>query len=284
MKKKIIIFGSAGQLGSCIKKKIKKKNFSIISLNSLNGDISNFEKIKNIFLKHRPNIVVNCAAMTDVDLCEKKKKLSYLINTLAVKNLSEQCLKYKSLLIHFSTDYVFNSSKKIYFKENTAKKPINYYGKCKLESEKEVLKSGCNYLIFRISWLYSDSKKNFLNFFTNSIKKNKKISIVRGYGSPTSTRMVAKFMNLFLQKNNLASFKKIFNLTCDGLASWESVFYYVLKKTKKDKKKIQFKLVDKIRGWKAKRPFCSKLSCKKIEKFLTIKTPHWKKELNYYLN
>ena len=75
MKKKIIIFGSAGQLGSCIKKKIKKKNFSIISLNSLNGDISNFEKIKNIFLKHRPNIVVNCAAMTDVDLCEKKKKI-----------------------------------------------------------------------------------------------------------------------------------------------------------------------------------------------------------------
>lgn len=284
MKKKIIIFGSNGQLGSTIKKKIKKKNFDIIAFNSLKGDISNFKKIKKIFSKYSPDIVINCAAMTNVDTCETDKKLAYLINTLAVKNLSEQCLINKSLLVHFSTDYIFNSNTKVSFKENDIKKPINYYGESKLKGEEEIIKSGCNYLIFRISWLFSRNKKNFLNFFIEAIKNNKKIFIVQNYGSPTSTRLVVNLINLFFLKKELYGYKKIFNLSCDGYATWKDIFFHISKKIKKEKEITKFELVDKITSWKAKRPKCSKLSCKKIEKFLSIKTPNWKKELNYYLN
>ena len=91
MKKKIILFGSNGQLGSCLKKKINKSYFKIKSYNSLNGNIADFKKIKKIFLKNKPDIIINTAAITNVDFCETNKKLCYKVNTLAVKNLSKLC-------------------------------------------------------------------------------------------------------------------------------------------------------------------------------------------------
>jgi dTDP-4-dehydrorhamnose reductase len=282
MKKKIIILGSSGQLGSYLKLHIIKKNYKIISLNSSNGDISNFKLIKTIFSNYRPKIIINCAAITNVDLCEKKKKLSYLTNTLSVKHLAQQCKIYGSLLIHFSTDYIFNSRKIISFKENDFAKPINYYGRSKLLSEKEVSKSGCDYLILRISWLYSKSKNNFLNFFLKSLGKKKKFFIVKSYSSPTSVRLVAKILNLFLNKN-IITYKNIFHLSCDGTTSWQNIYLHIARVITKGKINIKFEKVKKISTWNAKRPFCSKLSCKKIEKFLSIKLPNWKKELNYYL-
>jgi dTDP-4-dehydrorhamnose reductase len=283
MKKKIIIFGSNGQLGSCVKKKLKNKKNKNIFLNSKNGDISNFKKIRNIFRAHSPDIVINCAAITNVDYCEKKKRICRLINVSAVKNLSELCYDFNSLLIHFSTDYIFSSNKKCFFKEDDRKKPVNFYGKSKLESEKEVIKSGCNYLIFRISWLFSKEKKNFLSFFKNSIKtySNEKITISKNYGSPTSTRLVVKMLNMVINKEKINTYKKIFHLSCNGLASWGSIFFYINKKITKNPSNV--KLVDKISSWVARRPFCSKLSCKKIENFFGIKLPHWKTELNHFL-
>jgi dTDP-4-dehydrorhamnose reductase len=282
MKRKIIIFGSNGQLGSSLKKKIYKENNNIF-FDSKNGDISDFKKIKNIFRNHKPNIVINCAAITNVDYCQKKKKNCNFINVVAVKNLSELCYNYNALLIHFSSDYIFNSNKKCLFREDSEKKPINFYGKSKLESEKKIIKSGCNYLIFRISWLFSKKKENFLYFFKNAIKKNNhnKIYVSRNYGSPTSTRLVVKILNIFLKKKELLAYKKIFHLSCNGLASWRAIFLHIRKRINKNS--IGFKSVNKILSWNAKRPFCSKLSCNKIEKFLNMKLPHWKKELNHYL-
>jgi dTDP-4-dehydrorhamnose reductase len=285
MKKKIILFGSSGQLGSCLRKKINKKYFKIKYYNSLNGNIADFKKIKKIFLKNKPDIVINTAAITNVDFCETNKKLCYKVNTFAVKNLSQLCFNYKALLIQFSTDYIFNSNKKIFFNESSSKNPINYYGKCKQLSESEIIKSQCRYLILRISWLYSKSKNNFLDFFINAINNKKKIDIVQNcYSAPTSTRMVVKILNIFLLKDKTQNYNHIFNISCNGITSWKQVFLYIYKSlSKKNEKKLKINFVSKLDSWKAKRPYCSKLSCKKVEKFLNIKIPFWKKELNHYL-
>jgi dTDP-4-dehydrorhamnose reductase len=285
MKKKIILFGSSGQLGSCLRKKINKNYFKIKCYNSSNSDIGNFRKIKKIFLENKPDIIINTAAITNVDLCETNKKLCYKINTFAVKNLSELCFDYKALLIQFSSDYIYNSNKKIFFNENSLKKPINYYGKCKQLAESEIIKSKCRYLILRISWLYSKNKNNFLDFFINTIKNKKKIDIAQNcYSAPTSTRIVAKILNIFLLKDKTQNYNHIFNISCNGIASWKEVFLYIYKFiNKKNKNKLQINFVSKLDSWTAKRPFCSKLSCKKVENFLNIKIPYWKKELNHYL-
>jgi dTDP-4-dehydrorhamnose reductase len=282
MKKKIIIFGSNGQLGSCIKKNLKISNNDNLFFNSKNGNIIDFKKIENIFKKNKPDVVINCAAVTNVDYCQNKKIICYSVNVSAVKNLAKLCYKYNSLLIHFSSDYIFNTNKIRSFREVDLKKPINFYGKSKLESESKIIKSGCNYLIFRISWLFSNGKKNFLFFFKNAIKNNnKEINISRNHGSPTSTRLVVKILNIFLKKKKLPKYKKIFHLSCNGITSWKDIFIYINRKANINS--LNFKSVDKIQSWIAERPFCSKLSCHKIEKFLNVKLPHWKNEINFYL-
>ena len=165
---------------------------------------------------------------------------------MSVKHLAHQCKIYGSLLIHFSTDYVFNSRKIISFKENDFAKPINYYGTCKLLSEKEVDKSGCDYLILRISWLYSKSKKNFLNFFLQSFSQKKIISLVKSYSSPTSVELVAKIINLFLKKNIIVC-KNIFHLSCDGTTSWRNIYLHIAKAIKKKYKKYKIQTGKKNR-------------------------------------
>ena len=286
MIRKIILFGSNGQLGSNIKEKINKKKFKLKCFNSFNGDITDYKKINEIFSANKPNIIIIAAAITNVDFCENNKKLCYRANTLAVKNLSKLCYKYKSLLIHFSSDYIFSSNKIKFFSENSLKKPVNYYGKCKLQSEEVIQKSKCSYLIFRISWLYSNSKNNFFNFFINSINNKKEIKIIKdSYSSPTSVRLVIKILNIFLLKKNHQNYRQIYNLSCNGIASWKEIFLHIVKSlNKKNKQNLKISFVSKLDNWRAKRPFCSKISCKKIEKFLDIKIPFWKKELNYYLN
>ena len=283
MKKKILILGSKGQLGSYIKKKLFDSKFSTLGLNCINGNLLNEKLIENIFLKYNPHIVINTAAITNVDDCEIKKKETYKVNAKSLKFLSKCCLKNDSLLIHFSTDYIF-SSKKIYsFSEKNSAKPINYYGKSKLIGEKNITNSGCNYLILRISWLFSKNKKNFLNFFLKNINNNKKIKITRNYGSPTSVRLITKILKLFLKKKDI-KFKEIFHLSCNGITTWEDIFLHILKKKKIKRTELMYDLVDEISGRSAKRPYCSHLSCKKIEKFLKIDLPNWRQELNYYLN
>lgn len=282
MKKKIIILGSNGQLGSYIKKKLYNAKFSILGLNSINGNLLNKKLVKNIFLKYNPHIVINAAAKTNVDDCEKKKQEAYKVNANSLKFLSKCCLKNNSLLVHFSTDYIFSSRKIFSFSEKNSPKPINYYGKSKLIAEKNIINSGCNYLILRISWLFSENKKNFFNFFLNNIRNNKKIKITKNYGSPTSVRLITNILNFFLKKNNI-KYKKIFHLSCNGITTWEDIFLYMLKKKKIKKPELRYDLVDEIEDHHAKRPYCSNLSCKKIEKFLKINLPSWKKELNYYL-
>ena len=134
--KKIIIFGSSGQLGSSIKKYLSNSNFSVVGFNSSDGNLLNQKKIKNIFFKYQPSIIINTAAMTDVDKCEIRKKECYDINANSLKFLSKCCLINDTLLIHFSTDYIFNSKKIFSFSEKNFPKPINYYGKCKLIEKK----------------------------------------------------------------------------------------------------------------------------------------------------
>jgi len=128
MKKKIIIFGSNGQLGSCLKKKINKKSNNFF-FNSKNGDISDFKKIRTIFRNYKPDIVINCAAITNVDYCQTKKKNCNLINIFAVKNLSDLCYNYNALFIHFSSDYIFNSNKKCFFREDEKKNQLIFMEK-----------------------------------------------------------------------------------------------------------------------------------------------------------
>ncbi len=180
---KIILIGSEGQLGSIIAKRLSS-HFKII-LTSKNGDnfkniykldITDLSELRYFMDEHEPDIVINAAAITNVDYCENNKKESRDVNVLGLSNIINS-ISINTKVIHFSSDFVYNGQELIN-SEKTLPSPINYYGKCKLESENVLIGSNKPYLILRISTLFSDKGNNFFNWVYNSLNNNMNIDIV----------------------------------------------------------------------------------------------------------
>jgi dTDP-4-dehydrorhamnose reductase len=223
---KILILGKYGNLASELYKILKKK-YTVCSISK--SQHQKFDlKNKNSFIKcinkkidtFCPNIIINGVGFTNVDLCEYSKDECKKINADALKYISNICKKNKIILIHFSSDYVFDGNNDKPYKENSKYSPINYYGKTKVMAENYIKKSGCRYFIFRISWIYSYKNKNFINSVIKSIKKNKITQVVNDqFCSPTSINFIARYIFKVLTKIELNRFKfGVYNLS-PGLRS-----------------------------------------------------------------
>ena len=180
--KKILITGSSGILGLELSNRLGEL-FDVLALpkSSRNKflDITDLDMMYNIFKKFDPDFVINCAAFTNVDLCESNKQIARNVNVKGLMNLLK-CMSKKSKMIHISTDYVFDGKHGNY-KENDMKEPINYYGKTKLEADNLLMGSNSNYLIIRPNVLYSSNlneSNHFLSWVINSLKDRKEINVV----------------------------------------------------------------------------------------------------------
>ncbi len=191
--KKILITGASGMLGRRLTGKLSDL-FDVLALSKdkktpLSLDITNKDAVHNILKSFKPDIVVNCAAFTNVDKSETEKSLVRDVNVKGIENIIKS-LPLKSKIIHISTDYVFNGQSGDY-KEDDMKSPVNYYGKTKLESENVLIGSNCNYLIIRPNVLYSgdntpfstslDSFKpaqHFLSWLISALSNDKKVKVV----------------------------------------------------------------------------------------------------------
>ena len=184
-KTKIIVTDKNGQLARTIISNFKNK-FFVKSYDKKKIDITKKSDLLKLNLKG-VSILINTAAYNEVEKSEKKNKLANKVNFVALKSLKEICDKNNIFLIHFSTDYVFDGKKKSY-SENDVVNPINEYGKSKARGEKFLLKSKLNnYVIIRLSWVYSPVGKNFLNKIINLLKIKDNLSVVNDqYGVPTS--------------------------------------------------------------------------------------------------
>ena len=208
--KKILITGSNGQLARSLNFAFSKSLFKIInvSLNSGPGtniasDLSNSKNVSKIIDNFKPDFIINCAAFTNVDLCEEKKEKAYKANVLIVKNLLKYMPK-ESKLIQVSTDYIFDGLKSPYNEEATPN-PLNYYGKTKLEAENLIRSSRKKYIILRTGNIFSefsDLPSNRLNWILNNLKNNKPILAATDMISkPTHTASIAKLLVEMLSFN-----------------------------------------------------------------------------------
>jgi len=224
MKKKIFVIGIGGLLGYNIAKKAQKKykvygsyNFRNPKLNFVNSfklDLVDFEKTNHIIRKIQPNVIINAAAISNVDYCEKNQKECEKINVELVQNLTNLSQDLGTKLVHISSDSVFDGEKNKPYNENDDSNPINVYGKTKLESEKIVLKNQKN-LIVRASVLYgwlpdkistinSSSMKsmNFAQWLIKELEENKKIQIVTDeFSSPILADDFAKSILHLIEKD-----------------------------------------------------------------------------------
>lgn len=196
-KKNILVTGSDGQLGMCIKTlKLKTPNYDFYFKNKKQLDITDTQKLNQIIDKNNIKIIINCAAFTNLEQCQKNKILANKINHLSVENIARICSKKNIQLIHISTDYVFDGKKNQPYGTDDSTKPINYYGLTKKMGENAILKFKLkNSIIIRTSWLYSAYSKNFVYKIFRSLKESNKVQIVSNQiGSPTYARDLASLI------------------------------------------------------------------------------------------
>lgn len=274
---KVLITGAGGQLGKewvnfCSSHKIPFCSFSSSEL-----DISDKEIVEEKILEHQPNVIINCAAYTKVDDSEDNKELANKINSMAVLYLAELSKKYNLKLVHFSTDYVFSGEDEdrtkfpTGYSEDHSTDPINEYGFSKFVGEKAIEESGCEFLLIRVSWLCGNNGNNFVKTMLRLGKERNELNIVNDqFGSPTFTHQVVEDVYQLLRNGETG----IFHSTSNGLITWYEFAKEIFKQ-----RDIKIKLNPVSSSEfpsKAKRPFFSKLSTKKISKIEGVELVDWK--------
>lgn len=277
---KIVIFGGHGQLGKDLSKTLLKGH-SVISLSRNECDLTNKSKTKEICSKIKPDIIINTAAYTNVDKAEKNFLAANEINNISLKYLSDIANTFDSLLIHFSTDYVFNGSAKVPIKEDDFKDPINAYGQTKHLGEEQVKKYCKKYFIFRISWVYGNYGKNFPTTIMSLAKTNKELRIINDqYGVPTSTKYISsKILDIINSDCNYDNYG-IYNLSPTGYTSWYGFAQKIIDSLVYNKllREGEIKLIpitSKEFNTIAERPKFSVLDNAKLIKTFRINTLNW---------
>ena len=205
------------------------------SLDGLSGDLANFDQIKQTIEKVQPNIIVNAAAYTAVDKAESDQENADLINHLAVKNLAELCQTHHILLIHYSTDYVFNGEGTKAWSESDLTNPINLYGNTKRLGEIALEQSGCAFINFRTCWVYGSHGNNFIKMMLKLASNREELSIIHDQiGAPTGAALIAdvtaqalkyySLMDAQQQKDLLGHY----HLAAAGECSWFDYAQFVL--------------------------------------------------------
>lgn len=231
--KKILVTGGNGQLGRAINLEYAgEKEVELINTDSNELDITNLEDVLAFCREKKPDVIINCAAHTGVDACESEWDKAYKINAIGPRNLAIAANELGAKIFQVSTDYVFDGSGSTPRTEFDEPSPQSAYGKTKLEGEKFVSSLSQKYFIIRTAWLYGDGK-NFVKTMLRLSESNDTVRVVADqYGTPTSTKELAKMIHYLEPTENYG----LFHGTCEGSCCWadftEEIFRLAGKTTK----------------------------------------------------
>jgi dTDP-4-dehydrorhamnose reductase len=213
---KILLLGHRGMLGSDLLLNLAGMH-EIKGLDKDEIDLVSLSECEKAIRNNAPDIVINAAAYTDVDGCEKAKDECFNVNAEAVKNIAGACRGKKIRIIHFSTDYVFDGNSNEPYKEDALCNPINVYGASKLAGERYLQTFSDNYILIRTEWLYGKNGNNFVRTILGKAQSANKLEVVDDQiGSPTYTRDLVAAVSLLLERNITG----IFHITNRGSCSW----------------------------------------------------------------
>lgn len=281
--KSILIVGCYGQLGRELKDKQKNK-YELILVNRNNVDIIDYYATLSYIRLQKPDIIINCAAFTAVDLCEEKEYEAYKANAIGPKNLAIAAREVNAKLVHISTDYVFDGygikdecgNLRPYY-ESDAPNPQNAYGRTKLAGENFVTENCEKYFIIRTAWLYGEGK-NFVRTMIDLSKTNDEVRVVNDQiGSPTSTTELANMIEKLIETEEYG----IYHGTCEGYCSWYELTCEIYRLLDIKTKVISVATEEFPRP--AKRPKYSVLENKRLYGLGIYKFKSWKDALKVYL-
>lgn len=222
---RLLLTGANGQVGWELRRSLMSLG-EVIAFDREACDLSRPQDLPGIVRGARPDIVVNAAAYTAVDKAEEEESLATLVNGVAVGEIAGQARKLGALLIHYSTDYVFDGTKVNPYTEDDLPNPINAYGRSKLAGERAIEQCGGNYLILRTSWVYASRGRNFLQTVLRLARERDELRMVSDQiGAPTWAREIADATASIVRKaeEERASggfVPSVLNLTAAGATSW----------------------------------------------------------------
>ena len=216
----ILVTGANGQLG------MEMRNVSVgsadryIFTDVAELDITDADAVDRVIASEKVDVIVNCAAYTNVDKAEEDEQAADLINHRAVAILATAAAKYGATLIHISTDYVFDGLSCVPYKEDDATSPTGAYGRTKLAGEHAVIESGCRYLIFRTAWLYSHYGKNFVKTMMKLTAEKDSLNVVFDQvGTPTCAADLAALIYKVITERMLDR-QGVYHFSNEGVCSW----------------------------------------------------------------
>ncbi|HEY0175180.1 MAG TPA: dTDP-4-dehydrorhamnose reductase [Pedobacter sp.] len=275
----VIVVGGSGQLGQCLKEVVsgRSQDFNFIFLSRAELDCLDEEQTKTVFGQYEPVYCINCAAYTAVDQAEEDFDYAFQVNEFAVKKLAENCLKSGTVLIHISTDFVFDGSSSIPLTETLHTSPVNIYGLSKLKGEQEIQGMMEKYYIIRTSWLYSEKANNFVKTMLKLAQSRTELAVIYDQvGTPTYAMDLAEVI-LTLIENDPESYG-IYHYSNEGVASWYDFAKAIFEFAEVDMKVTP--VASSAFITQAKRPHYSVLDKTKIKTVLGIEIPYWRDSLN----
>ena len=283
---KVLVTGSHGMLGSDLINLLRGKasssasgeNLKVIDAPHEELDVAYEDEVLHFILKCTPDVIINCAAFTDVDRCETENKIAYKINALGPKNIAITAKRCGAKIVQISTDFVFDGHSGRPYVEEDLPNPLSEYGKSKLEGERNVQNNSDMYLIVRTSWLFGRSGTNYVEKMIELAKKNKELSIVNDeIGSPTYTVDLAEALWTLIEHKC----EGIFHVANEGNCSrleWSRKIFEIMDYN------INIHPIDSSQYKRpAKVPLNSVLNCQKLTKVTGFRMRHWEEALSAYL-
>ena len=281
---KVLITGSKGQLGSEIRELAGEYplcEFIFTDLEEL--DITNAGAVEDFMNLHQPQAIVNCAAYTAVDKAETEQETAFQVNSRAPANLAKACNKFNAILLHISTDYVFDGKSWFPYSESSPTNPVSVYARSKWEGENQISSIANRAVIIRTSWLYSAFGNNFVKTILRYGKERGKLNVVYDQaGTPTYARDLAKAILDILPRLDASTGVEVFNYSNEGVCSWYDFAVAIINNSGIDCKIHPIETKDY--PLPAVRPFYSVLSKDKIKNRFNLSIPYWHDSLKHCLS
>ncbi len=283
---KILITGHTGQVARELQRALGEHE--LLSLGREQFDLARPQSLSEVILRERPALVINAAAYTAVDQAEQERELAFAINAEAPGAMADACFELDIPLIHYSTDYIFDGSKQTPYREADTPRPLGVYGASKVAGEQALRISGCDHLILRTSWVYSQHGRNFLLTMQRLLQEREELSVVDDQiGAPTWAGSIANATAELIDKWQQGRHRwGTYHLTCQGETSWfgfASAIAEHLRAAGKPCARLR-PIPSSEYPTPAQRPLNSRLDGARLEEEWQIRLPDWQEALQQCLD
>ncbi len=272
---RILVTGAGGQVGASLVR-ILRGRADVVGLDRAGLDLGDAAAIRAVVDRIKPDAILNAAAYTAVDRAETEREAAFAVNHLAVAELAAAARSVRALLVHFSTDYVFDGTKPQPYAEDDATHPLNVYGESKLAGERAVAASGCRHFVFRTSWVYAPEGRNFVNAIIGAAKTRPELRVVDDQrGAPTPAPAIAEAVARLLAD---AAWRDkpdgVYHMTAGGETTWYGFAQEILRERAPGVRLVP--VTTEAYGAAAPRPRNSLLDNAKLKASFGISLPGWR--------